>query len=190
MKAYLTFIRRKQSDIHMLGLENPSNLEDIFFINLKSGQPVISIIHNNQIEAFYLIDNESNLHQLIGNQDLLFGMKILNDLTLVNLQKYNLIKYFVSHLFECISIQEAKYYCDVFECLEEKIFYNLLHVEIDYYKIKIAIKKEITKSEINSDIKIRLLAELNKTKLPNKKILNKKIDIDLSGYSIYINSFI
>ena len=190
MKAYLTFIRKKESDIHMLGLENPENLEDILFITLRSGQPILSIIHNKKILAFYLIDNESNIHQLYGDEDLLFRLKIINDLTIINLQKYNLIKYFIFNFFECVSIEEAKFYCDSFENLEEKIFYNLLHVEIDYYKIKSAIKKEIRKSDIKFEIKNRLIAELEKTKLPNKKILNKKIDIDLSGYSIYINTLV
>ena len=57
-----------------------------------------------------------------------------------------MIKYFVSQIFQCLSIQEARHNSEIFECLEEKIFYNLLHIEIELYKIKLAIVKEIKKS--------------------------------------------
>ena len=190
MKAYLTFVRKREDDVHMLGIENPINICDVLFIELKSGQPVITIIKNNRIIAFYILDIEGNLYQLIGDIDYLFDLSELTDLSLINLQKYNLIKYFVSHVFQCLSIQESKYYSETFELLEEKIFYNLLHIEIDLYRIKILIAKEILKSEISDELKIRLLASLKKTKNPNKKILKKKIDVDLSGYSIKINTLI
>jgi hypothetical protein len=190
MKAYLTFVRKKENDVHMLGIDNPVNICDVLFIELKSGQPIISIIKNNRIVAFYILDVEGNLYQLIGDIDYLFDLSDLTDLSLVNLQKYNLIKYFVSHIFQCLSIQEAKYYSEVFELLEEKIFYNLLHIEISLYRIKILIAKEIVKSELSDELKIRLLASLKQTKNPNKKILKKKIDVDLSGYSIKINALV
>lgn len=190
MKAYLTFVRRKEDDVHMLGIENPKNICDILFIDLKSGQPIISIIQNNNIIGFYILDVEGNLYQLIGDIDYLFDLNELIDLSSINLQKYNLIKYFVSHVFQCLSIQEAKYNSEVFELLEEKIFYNLLHVEIDLYKIKLSIAREIMKSDLSDDIRVRLLASLKKTKNPNKKILKKKIDVDLSGYGIKINAFV
>jgi hypothetical protein len=190
MKAYLTFTRRKENDVHMLGIENPSNIFDILFADLKSGQPILSIISNDKIIAFYVIDFEGNLHQIVGETDHLFVLNQLEDLSLKNLQKYNLIKYFVSHVFQCLSIQEAKHNSEIFELLEEKIFYNLLHIEIELFKIKPAIIKEIKKSELSNELKNRLLLTLNKTKNPNNKILKKKIDVDLSGYSIYINAFI
>ena len=190
MKAYLTFVRRKEEDVHMLGINNPSNISKIMFIGLRSGQPVISIIQNNKIVAFYIIDADGNLFQLIGDLDYLFNLNELHDLSIKNLQKYNTIKYFVSNLFECLSIQEAKHNSNTFEALEEKIFYNLLHIEIDLFKIKSLIAKEIMKSDLRIDLKNRLLANLKLVKNPNKKILNKKIDIDLSGYSIKINTFI
>ena len=190
MKAYLTFARKKENDIHMLGIENPSNICDILFANLKSGQPILSIILNNKIVSFYIIDVEGNLHQRVGDIDHLFELNELSDLTLKNLRKYNLIKYFVSHVFQCLSIQEAKYNSEIFELLEEKIFYNLLHIQIELFKIKPAIIKEIKKSELSNEIKNRLLLSFNKTKNPNNKILNKKIDVDLSGYSIHINTLI
>jgi hypothetical protein len=133
---------------------------------------------------------EGNLYQIVGDNDLLFELDELTDLSLKNLQKYNLIRYFVSHVFECLSIQEAKHNSEIFELLEEKIFYNLLHIEIELFKIKPAIIKEIKKSELSNALKDRLLFCLKLIKNPNKKILNKKIDIDLSGYSIYINTLV
>jgi hypothetical protein len=190
MKAYLTFARRKENDVHMLGIENPVNICDILFVNLRSGQPILPIILNNKIVAFYIIDIEGNLHQIVGDIDHLFSLDELTDLSLKNLQKYNLIKYFVSQIFQCLSIQEARHNSEIFELLEEKIFYNLLHIEIDLFKIKPAILKEIKKSELSNEIKNRLLSSLNKTKNPNNKILKKKIDVDLSGYSININAFV
>jgi hypothetical protein len=190
MKAYLTFVRRREDDVHMLGIENPSNICDILFVGLKSGQPILTVILNSKIVAFYILDIEGNLYQIVGDTDFLFELDQLTDLSLKNLQKYNLIKYFVSHVFECLSIQEAKHNSDIFESLEEKIFYNLLHIEIELFKIKPAIIKEIKKSELSNILKDRLLICLKQIKNPNKKILNKKIDVDLSGYSIHINALI
>ena len=111
-------------------------------------------------------------------------------MSLKNLQKYNLIKYYVSQVFQCLSIQEAKHNSEKFELLEEKIFYNLLHIEIEIFKIKQFIAKEIKKSELSIELKNRLLISLNLTKNPNNKILKKKIDVDLSGYSIDINTLV
>jgi len=190
MKAYLTFARRKENDVHMLGIENPTNICDILFVNLRSGQPIIPVLLNNKIIALYIIDVEGNLYQLLGDIDYLFDLNEMTDLSLINLQKYNLIKYFVSHVFECLSIQEAKHYSEAFELLEEKIFYNLLHIEISLYKIKLSIAKEVVKSELSDELKVRLLASLKQTKNPNKKILKKKIDVDLSGYGIKINALV
>jgi len=190
MKAYLTFARRKENDVHMLGIDNPTNICDILFVNLISGQPIIPVLLNNRIVAFYIIDIEGNLYQIVGETDLLFKLDQLTDLSLKNLQKYNLIKYFVSQIFQCLSIQEAKHNSEKFKLLEEKIFYNLLHIEIEIFKIKSAIVKEIKKSELPIEITNRLLSSLSKTKNPNNKILKKKIDIDLSGYSIDINTLV
>ena len=46
------------------------------------------------------------------------------------------------------------------------------------------------KSDLSDELKIRLLASLKKTKNPNKKILKKKIDVDLSGYGIKIDALV
>jgi hypothetical protein len=174
----------------MLGIDNPINICDVLFIKLKSGQPIIPVIQNNRIIGFYILNVEGNLYQLLGEIDYLFDLDEMTDLSLINLQKYNLIKYFVSHVFECLSIQEAKHYSEAFELLEEKIFYNLLHIEISLYKIKLSIAKEVVKSELSDELKVRLLASLKQTKNPNKKILKKKIDVDLSGYGIKINALV
>lgn len=190
MKAFLTFIRKKEDDIHMLGLENPSNIFDLLFLDLKSGQPIISVIHNQKIIAFYIINSQGNIYQLLGEKDYLFELNELHDLSLINLQKYNIIQHYVSQVFDCLSIQEAKCNYEIFELLEEKIFYNLLHTEIEVYKIKLLIAKEIKKSDIAENLLLRLLAKLKITKTPNKKILKKKIDVDLSGYGIKINTLI
>ena len=190
MKAFLTFIRKKEDDIHMLGLENPSNIFDLLFLDLKSGQPIISVIHNQKIIAFYIINSQGNIYQLLGEKDYLFELNELHDLSLINLQKYNIIQHYVSQVFDCLSIQEAKCNYEIFELLEEKIFYNLLHTEIEVYKIKLLIAKEIKKSDIAENLLQRLLAKLKITKTPNKKIIKKKIDVDLSGYGIKINTLI
>jgi hypothetical protein len=65
MKAYLTFVRKKENDVHMLGIENPINICDVLFIKLKSGQPIIPVIQNNRIIGFYILNVEGNLYQLL-----------------------------------------------------------------------------------------------------------------------------
>ena len=66
MKAYLTFVRKKENDVHMLGIDDPENICDILFIELKSGQPIISVIKNKELIGFYILDAEGNLYQLLG----------------------------------------------------------------------------------------------------------------------------
>ena len=94
------------------------------------------------------------------------------------------------NMFDCISISEAIEYANIFEDLEDLIFYNYLHTQINNISLKNAIKKEIKKSILKFEIKSRLLSHLDTMKNPQNKILKKKIDIDLSGYSIYINTLI
>ena len=96
MKAYLTFARRKEEDVHMLGVDNPTNICDILFANLKSGQPIIPILFNNKIIALYILDVEGNLYQIIGETDLLFELDELNDLLARNTFMNSLnLKYFL-----------------------------------------------------------------------------------------------
>ena len=55
MKAFITFIRTYEKDIHMLGIKNPDNIDTLKEINLISGQPVVSILENDVIVGLYLI---------------------------------------------------------------------------------------------------------------------------------------
>jgi U3 small nucleolar ribonucleoprotein component len=106
------------------------------------------------------------------------------------LQKYNYINYTLIEIFKCLSRDESKIYCELFEAFEETIFYNILHTESDLLKIKNFIKKEISKLDINLLVKTRLLKSLSIMKVPNNKILKKKIDVDLNGYTIKINTML
>jgi hypothetical protein len=157
---------------------------------LRSGQPVLCVIERLNIIAFYLVDNDGELYQVYGNKDYLFDINEIDDFCLKNLSKYNYIRNLLMNMFDCISISEAIEYVNIFEDLEDLIFYNYLHTEINYISLKNAIKKEIKKSMLKFEIKSRLLSKLDTMKNPQNKILKKKIDIDLSGYSININTFV
>jgi hypothetical protein len=157
---------------------------------LRSGQPVLCVIERLNIIAFYLVDNDGELYQVYGNKDYLFDINEIDDFCLINLSKYNYIRNLLMNMFDCISISEAIEYVNIFEDLEDLIFYNYLHTEINYISLKNAIKKEIKKSMLKFEIKSRLLSKLDAMKNPQNKILKKKIDIDLSGYSININTFV
>jgi hypothetical protein len=190
MKAYLTFIRKINDDIHMLGVSNPNNLHTILDLNLISGQPILVITESGVIVAFYCLNQSGELFQTKGNVDLLFELTEIQDLTLQNIKKYNTIKHLLNHCFSCLSLKELTFHQNDLEHLENKIFYNYLHTDIDVSKMKFIISKEIIKSSIKYNIKKRLLDNLKKTRNPNKKIIRKKIDIDLLGYGIHINTLI
>jgi hypothetical protein len=106
------------------------------------------------------------------------------------LQKYNYINYTLIEIFKCLSRDESKIYCELFEAFEETIFYNILHTESDLLKIKNFIKKEINKLDISILLKTRMFKTLSVVKSPNNKILKKKIDVDLHGYTIKINTIL
>jgi hypothetical protein len=195
MHAFITFCRQyvrqnNLTEIHLLGIKNPKNISVLEKYNLRSGQPIVCVIESSQIVAFYLIANDGELFQVYGSLDFLFEIEEIDDFCLVNLQKYNYINYSLLEIFKCLSKEESKLYADIFENLEETIFYNLLHTESDFLKIKNFIKKEIAKLDISLQIKTRLLKSLSIIKNPNNKIIKKKIDVDLNGYSIGINTFI
>lgn len=190
MNAFLTFSRHKNEEIHLLGIKNPENISVLSSIKLRSGQPVLCVIEKLNIIAFYLVDDEGELCQVYGDKDYLFDINEIDDFCLINLTKYNYIRYLLMNMFDCISISEAIEYANIFEDLEDLIFYNYLHTEINNISLKNAIKKEIKKSILKFEIKSRLLSHLDTIKNPQNKILKKKIDIDLSGYSIYINTLI
>ena len=190
MNAFLTFSRHKNEEIHLLGIKNPENVSVLSSFKLRSGQPVLCVIEKLNIIAFYLVDDEGELYQVYGDKDYLFDINEIDDFCLINLSKYNYIRNLLMNMFDCISISEAIEYASIFEDLEDLIFYNYLHTEINNISLKNAIKKEIKKSILKFEIKSRLLSHLDTMKNPQNKILKKKIDIDLSGDSIYINTLI
>lgn len=188
-KAFLTFIRRKNDDYSFLAIENPSNLISTKECFLRSGQPVIVIKENEKLLGLYLIGNNAELFQVYGDEDFLFFMKTLNDLSLLNIKKYNFIKHILIEIFYELSIQESKQYKDIFESFEENIFYTTLHTELENKNIKNVVVKELKKLEIPHSIKTRMLDKITKLKNISENYLRKKIDVDLAGYGIYINAF-
>lgn len=190
MKAYITFIRKNEQDIHMLGIKNPDNVNILNEINLISGQPIISIIENNTIVALYLIKTNGEIFQIKGNLDLLFDMKEMTDISLINVKKYNAIRYFLTNTYYNLSMKEFSLYEKQLDNLENSIFYNYLHTDFEISQLKTIIVREINKSDLSYYIKKRFLLQLRELRSPSKRILRKKIDLDLSGYSIYINTFV
>lgn len=187
--AFLTFIRRKNDEYSFLATENPSNLIEVNEYKLQSGQPVIIVKENNILIALYAIGNNAELFQIYGNEDYLFFMKCINDISLINIKKYNFIKNVLLEIFDELSIQESKLYKNIFEIFENQIFYTTLHTELDNRSIKNVIVKEIKKLQVPNNISIRLLNKIKSCKQLPENYLRKKIDVDLSGYGIYINAF-
>lgn len=190
MKAYLTFIRKNEQDIHMLGIKNPSNIKSLNQIELISGQPIISVIENENIVALYLIKTNGEIFQIKGSIDLLFDLKEMTDISIINVKKYNAIRYYLINTFYNLSIKEFSIYEKQLDKLENSVFYNFLHTDFDISQLKTIIIREINRSDLSFYIKKRFLAQIRSLRAPSRKILRKKIDIDLSGYSIYINTFI
>ena len=174
----------------MIGIQNPKNISLINSFNLISGQPVVSVIESDILVGFYLINNEGSLYQTKGEIDFLFEMKELYDLTSINVKKFNAIKHYLCNTFYCISLKEFSTHKSSLENLENKIFYNFLHAEIEISKLKILIRREINRSDLSINLKRRLIDSLRKAKNPSKKILRKKVDINLSDYGIYINTLV
>ena len=146
MKAYLTFIRKINDDVHMLGVSNPNNMHTLSNVKLISGQPVLVITESGNIVAFYCLNPEGELFQTKGNVDLLFELTEIQDLTLQNIKKYNTIKHVLNQSYSCLSLKELTFHQEDLENLENKIFYNYLHTDVDVSKIKMIISKEIVKS--------------------------------------------
>lgn len=189
-QAYLTFIRRKNDDFSFLAIENPNNLKELKKSFLRSGQPAIVIKDNNKLLALYAIGNDGELFQIYGTEDYLFLMKNIYDASMINIKKYNFIRYMLTEAFDELSIQESKQYKTIFENYEDLIFYTTLHAELDISNIKNIIIKELRKIDISYSLKIRLVKKLKLVKQVSENYLRKKIDIDLTGYGIYINAFI
>ena len=190
MKAFITFIRTYEKDIHMLGIKNPDNIDTLKEINLISGQPVVSILENDVIVGLYLIKVNGEVFQVKGNIDFLFNLKEMSDISSINVKKYNAIRYYLINTFYNLSIKEFGLYEIQLDKLENTIFYNYLHADFEISQLKTILIREINRSDLSYYIKKRLVTQLRNVKPPTKKILRKKIDIDLSGYSIYINTLI
>jgi len=190
MKAFITFIRTYEKDIHMLGIKNPYNIDTLKEINLISGQPVVSILENDVIVGLYLIKVNGEVFQVKGNIDFLFDLKEMSDISSINVKKYNAIRYYLINTFYNLSMKEFGLYEIQLDKLENTIFYNYLHADFEISQLKTILIREINRSDLSYYIKKRLVTQLRNVKPPTKKILRKKIDIDLSGYSIYINTLI
>jgi hypothetical protein len=190
MKAFITFIRTYEKDIHMLGIKNPDNIDTLKEINLISGQPVVSILENDVIVGLYLIKVNGEVFQVKGNIDFLFDLKEMSDISSINVKKYNAIRYYLINTFYNLSMKEFGLYEIQLDKLENTIFYNYLHADFEISQLKTILIREINRSDLSYYIKKRLITQLRNVKPPTKKILRKKIDIDLSGYSIYINTLI
>jgi hypothetical protein len=190
MIAYLTFVRKNDKDIHLIGLKNPSNIQILNDLDLVSAQPIVCILENDLITSFYLLNVNGDMLQVKGARDYLFDLNEIYDLTFLNIKKYNIIKYYLLSIFHQLSIEESKIFADDFHILENKIFYDLLHTEQENQQIKSHIIKLINKSSLNDQIKKRLAFYLRRTKIASRNILRKKIDINLLDYSINIYSLI
>lgn len=187
-KAFLTFIRRKNDDYSFLAIENPSNLIELKGCFLSSGQPIIVVQENKNLFALYAIGNDAELFQLYGDKDYLFLMKSIEDVSLLNIRKYNFIKHILLDTFDELSIQESKQYKNIFDNFEETIFYTTLHTELENNNIKNIIVKELKKLDLPISLVNRLLSKVKQSKQISESYLRKKIDVDLTGYGIYINS--
>jgi hypothetical protein len=190
MYAFLSFVRKTSKEIHILGIKNPINISDLKQFNLRSGQPCIIVTKENKIVSFYIINHLGSLNQIYGQKDYLFDLNCLYDLTLINLKKYNYLQSLLINTFLELSVAESKYNKQILEDLEERIFHNFLHLKIELPELKNNVIKEFNKLEIEIGIKNRLLRALKKNKVSSRKLLRKKIDLDLSGYLLKINTFI
>ena len=166
------------------------NIDDLQKYNLISGQPVLCVLSNNQIESLYIISRNGNIFQVYGEQDNLFSLDFLTDMSSINVKKYNGIGYYLQMIFSTLSIREFEYFRNKLEQFENDIFYQHLHTDLEISKIKSILIKEIYTLDIELSLKRRFLTALKNSRLPTKKRLRRKIDMDLSNYSVYINSFI
>jgi hypothetical protein len=123
-----------------------------------------------------------------GIEDYLFNVEFIHDLSSINIKKFNTIKYFLLSMYSSLSLSEFSFYQKELLSFENIIFYNLLHVELDVNKIKSMIMKIINKSDIEQSIQQRFLEKLKRNNFINRKILRKKLDINLSGYNCKIKA--
>jgi hypothetical protein len=186
MKAYLTFLRKNELEHHAIGVDIKINVPDLYL--RISGQPLLIISKDNFLLALYLISEDGDLNQVYGIEDYLFNVEFIHDLSSINIKKFNTIKYFLLSMYSSLSLSEFSFYQKELLSFENIIFYNLLHVELDVNKIKSMIMKIINKSDIEQSIQQRFLEKLKRNNFINRKILRKKLDINLSGYNCKIKA--
>jgi hypothetical protein len=186
MKAYLTFLRKNELENHAIGVDIKINVPDLYL--RISGQPLLIISKDNSLLALYLISEDGDLNQVYGIEDYLFNVEFIHDLSSINIKKFNTIKYFLLSMYSSLSLSEFSFYQKELLSFENIIFYNLLHVELDVNKIKSMIMKIINKSDIEQSIQQRFLEKLKRNNFINRKILRKKLDINLSGYNCKIKA--
>jgi len=186
MKAYLTFLRKNELEHHAIGVDIKINVPDLYL--RISGQPLLIISKDNFLLALYLISEDGDLNQVYGIEDYLFNIEFIHDLSSINIKKFNTIKYFLLSMYSSLSLSEFSFYQKELLTFENIIFYNLLHVELDVNKIKSMIMKIINKSDIEQSIQQRFLEKLKRNNFINRKILRKKLDINLSGYNCKIKA--
>ena len=186
MKAYLTFLRKNELEHHAIGVDIKIDVPDLYL--RISGQPLLIISKDNSLLALYLISEDGDLNQVYGIEDYLFNVEFIHDLSSINIKKFNTIKYFLLSMYSSLSLSEFSFYQKELLSFENIIFYNLLHVELDVNKIKSLIMKIINKSDIEQSIQQRFLEKLKRNNFINRKILRKKLDINLSGYNCKIKA--
>lgn len=186
MKAYLTFLRKNELEHHAIGVDIKIDVPDLYL--RISGQPLLIISKDNSLLALYLISEDGDLNQVYGIEDYLFNVEFIHDLSSINIKKFNTIKYFLLSMYSSLSLSEFSFYQKELLSFENIIFYNLLHVELDVNKIKSMIMKIINKSDIEQSIQQRFLEKLKRNNFINRKILRKKLDINLSGYNCKIKT--
>ena len=187
MIAILTFVRKTQDSLHFIGVKDPSNIKDIKIEDYISGQPICVVISNDIISSLYLLSNDGQLFQIYGKDDNLFDLNEIYDLTLINLEKYNVIKNFLINSFCKFSLGDLDKHQTVLHELENQIFSNLLHAELHTDRLKNQMIR-IGKKVLNENLSKKFESNLISCKPISKKLIKKKIDIDFSNYNIKIKS--
>ena len=104
MKAYLTFLRKHEKEHHALGVDVEIIVSDIYL--RISGQPLLLVTKDNSLLALYLLNEDGDLNQVFGNKDYLFDIEFIQDLSIINIKKYNTIKYFLLNMFSSLSFSK------------------------------------------------------------------------------------
>lgn len=187
MIAILTFIRKTADSLHFIGVKDPLNINELDYESFISGQPICIVLDDQKISSLYLLNEEGQIFQTFGMNDNLFDLNELFDITLINIEKYNLMKNYLTNIFSKFSLGELHKYQKSFVEIENQVFSNLLHAEIDLTRIKPQIIK-ISKKILDEHVAKKFESNILSIKPINKKMIRKKIDIDLSSYNIKIKT--